>query len=229
MGGIMKESILNKMKIITPLLFSFMLVNSLMADNKNTPANTDEGFVWKSDIPEDCPFDRSPSLTGIRFTGRHSDYVCGDTWYPSWASDGNLYSPWTDGKTDGIGCSSGGGKDARTGHAVMIGDDPLNLTIKNTSPPKQASALPYKGRSPAGSLVHNGIWYYATYCLGPAGSYNHRGFRWNWPILGPMPGFQISQDFGRTWTPSPLAPDKPLFGEPKKHLGPVKIGSAALH
>lgn len=225
MGDIMKESILNKMKMLTPVLFSFLLVNSLMADNKNTAAKTDEGFVWKADIPEDCPFDRSPSLTGIRFTGRHSDYTCGDTWYPSWASDGNLYSPWTDGKTDGIRCSSGSGKDARTGHAVMIGDDPLNLTIKNTSGPKQASALPYEGRYPAGSLVHNGIWYYATYCLGPTGSYKHRGFTWNWPNLGPMPGFQISRDFGKTWTPSALSPDKPLFGEPKKHLGPVKMGA----
>ncbi|MHC4648308.1 MAG: hypothetical protein ACYTBJ_22855 [Planctomycetota bacterium] len=84
----MKEGILNKMKMLTPLLFSFLLVNSLMAENKNVAVKRDEGFVWKSDIPEDCPFERSPSLMGIRFTGRHSDYTCGDTWYPSWASDG---------------------------------------------------------------------------------------------------------------------------------------------
>ena len=87
-----------------------------------------------------------------------------------------------------------------TGHAVMIGDDPLKLVIHNTSPPKKASALPYQGRYPAGSLVYNGIWYYGTYCLGPDGAYKHNGFIWNWPNLGPMPGFQISarlrQDLG---------------------------------
>ena len=190
-----------------------------------TAAEGKTGFAWKSDIPDDCPFERSKTLTGIFFTGRHSDYRCGDTWYPSWASDGNLYSPWTDGKTDRIECSSGGGKDAHTGHAVMIGDNPLELIIKNTSPPKAGSAEPYKGRYPAGSLVHNGIWYYGTYCLGPAGSYTHKGFKWNWPNLGPMPGFQVSRDLGKTWTPSPHSPEKPLFPEPKEYLGPVKMGA----
>ena len=33
---------------------------------------------------------------GVYFTGKHSDYYCGDTFYPSWATDGNLYSPWTE-------------------------------------------------------------------------------------------------------------------------------------
>jgi hypothetical protein len=184
-----------------------------------------EGFVWKSDIPDDCPFEQSKTLTGLFFTGRHSDYTCGDTWYPSWASDGNLYSPWTDGRTDGMGCSSSGYDDARTAHAVMIGDDPVNLIIRNTSNVKVAAAMPYTGRYPAGSLVYNGIWYYATYCLGPDGGYDHKGFKWNWPNLGPMPGFQISRDLGKTWAPSPLSPSKPLFPEPKKHLGPVKMGA----
>ena len=50
--------------------------------------------LWRSEPPTDCPFKPSASLTGIEFTGRHSDYRCGDTFYPSWASDGNLYSPW---------------------------------------------------------------------------------------------------------------------------------------
>ncbi|MBN2296412.1 MAG: hypothetical protein JXM70_28545 [Pirellulales bacterium] len=183
------------------------------------------GFVWQSDIPAGCPFERSKTLTNIYFTGRHGDYRCGDTWYPSWAGNGNLYSPWTDGTTDGVICSSANGKDAKTGHAVMIGDDPLKLIIKNTSPPKLGSAIPYVGRYPAGSLVYNGVWYYATYCLGPGGAYVHNGYQWNWPNLGPMPGFQISRDFGKTWSPSPLSPAKPLFPEPKEFLGPVKMGA----
>ena len=195
------------------------------ATESDTSIDTENGFVWKSEVPKDCPFERSKTLTGIYFTGRHSDYRCGDTFYPSWASDGNLYSPWTDGKTDGITCTSGyDGKTAYTGHAVMIGDDPLTLIIKNTSPPKAANAKPYLGRYPCGSLVHNGIWYYGTYCLAPSGSAEHKGFTWNWPNLGPMPGFQISRDLGKTWTASPLSPENPLFPEPKEYLGPVKMG-----
>jgi hypothetical protein len=54
-------------------------------------------FTWKSEPPADCPFDSSSEITGIEFLGVHSDYRFADTWYPSWAADGNLYSPWTDG------------------------------------------------------------------------------------------------------------------------------------
>jgi hypothetical protein len=201
------------------------LGNALPAVLDDVAAAAQNGLVMDVAPPDDCPFPKSTSLTGITFTGRHSDYHCGDTWYPCWASDGNLYSPWTDGKTDGVDCSSDGGTAARTGHAVMLGDDPLKLTIRNTSPPKQASALPYKGRYPAGSLVYNGVWYYGTYCLGPEGSTPHHGFTWNWPNLGPIPGFQISRDDGQTWQPSPLTPENPLFPEPKKFLGPVKMGA----
>ena len=185
------------------------------------------GFVWPSAVPADCPFPRSPTLNGIHFTGRHSDYHCGDTIYPTWAGDGNLYTPWTDGKTDGVTSGSGDKleRPATTGHAVMTGDDPLRLTIKNTSPPKEAWAKPYKGRYPCGSLVYDGIWYYGTYCLGPSAEPIHEGFKWNWPNLGPMPGFQISRDLGKTWEPSPLSPAKPLFPEPGKFLGPVKMGA----
>ncbi len=54
-------------------------------------------FIWPSQPPADCPFEPSKDIVGIAFTGVHSDYHVADTWYPSWASDGNLYSPWTDG------------------------------------------------------------------------------------------------------------------------------------
>jgi len=180
--------------------------------------------VWPSEPPSDCPFEPSREITGILFTGIHSDYRCGDTWYPSWASNGNLYSPWTDGVTDGVRCGSSG-PNAATGNAVMIGDDPVKLIIKNTSPPQRASPKPYGGRYPCGSLVYEGVWYYGTYCLAPAGRVRHAGRIWNWPVLGPMPGFRISKDYGKTWTPSPLSPSKPLFPEPKKFCGPVKMGA----
>ncbi|MBN1347715.1 MAG: hypothetical protein JXQ73_33820, partial [Phycisphaerae bacterium] len=165
---------------------SFAAGSSAEAEQRVVPMPYAGRQVWPSTPPKDCPFEPSKALGGILFTGRHSDYRCGDTWYPSWASDDNLYSPWTDGATEGVRCSSGGDK-ACTAHAVMIGDDPLRLTIKNTSPPHPASPLPYQGRYPCGSLVRDGIWYYGTYCLGPSGSVKRDGMTWNWPVLGPMP------------------------------------------
>lgn len=206
------------------VFLTFILIPGFAFAQNN--ANS-EGFVWKSEVPEDCPFEQSETLVGVYFTGRHSDYKTGDTFYPSWASDGNLYSPWTDGTTDGVRCRSysyRGGQE-QTGHAILKGDDPLHLEISNTSPPKAGSPKPYSGRYPAGSLVYNGIWYYGTYCLGPSGGYTHNGFKFNWPNLGPMPGFQISYDYGKTWEDSPLSPENPLFPEPKKYLGTVKMGA----
>ena len=94
-------------RISQALLLSLLAVTGCRAgEPKNMPADGPKGFTWESPLPDDCPFQKSTSLTGIFFTGRHSDYHCGDTWYPCWASDGNLYSPWTDGKTDGVACNS---------------------------------------------------------------------------------------------------------------------------
>ncbi len=107
----------------------------------------------------------------------------------------------------------------------MKGDDPLDLEIKNTSMPKRGWAAPYRGRYPCGSLVHDDIWYYGTYCLGPGAIYWHGGFNWGYPNLGPMPGFQISHDLGKPWTDSPHSAQEPLFPEPAEYLGPVKMGA----
>jgi hypothetical protein len=166
------------------------------------------------------PVPRSAAIADIGFTGRHAAYEHADTWYPSWASDGHLYSPWTDGNVGGQDCSSAG-KDARTGQARIEGDDPLALKIVNlgTNPGPPA---PYEGRYPCGSLVYDGIWYYGTYCL-----LDHPAWSMNWPILAPFVGFRISRDFGRTWEDSPRTPAAPLFGEKTSVWGaePVKMGS----
>jgi len=45
---------------------------------------------WHSEPPADCPFKPSAALAGVEFTGRHAEYTTADTWYPTWASDGNL-------------------------------------------------------------------------------------------------------------------------------------------
>jgi len=56
-------------------------------------------FEWKSNPPLDVPFDISKCIKGIKFLGNCSNYKVADTWYPTWASDDVLYSPFTDGIT----------------------------------------------------------------------------------------------------------------------------------
>ena len=143
---------------------------------------------WPSRPPEDCPFEPSDVIKGVAFTGRYVNYTNADTWYPSWAADGNYYSPWTDGRVGENGCFSGGGEKARTGQAKIVGDDPMDLEVTSLGT-LRASALPYGGRYPCGSLVHDGVWYYGTYGLMNA------DYGLNWPILGPCPGFHVSTDY----------------------------------
>ncbi|MGD1103064.1 MAG: hypothetical protein ABSA59_13455, partial [Terriglobia bacterium] len=76
---------------------------------------------WPSEPPAGCPFQKSTDITGVAFTGRHIRYANADTWYPSWAANGNMYSPWTDGRVNGVRSNSGGRK-ATTGYATILGD-----------------------------------------------------------------------------------------------------------
>jgi hypothetical protein len=219
----------------TLLFFVVMLAGNLLA--AETSQSNFAPFVWKSEPPADCPFEPSKTITGIEFLGLHSDYRFADTWYPTWAADGNLYSPWTDGPlfnesstSDAIEAdtnSFGGfrlvrGK-ATTGQAILIGDDPLKLTVKSLGK-VQADPHPYGGRYPCGSLVYKGIWYYGTYCLSPSGFTRFGQTNYNWPWLGPLVGFRVSRDLGKTWEETPHTPAKPLFRESGMWGHPVKIG-----
>ena len=191
---------------------------------------------WPSQPPIDCPFEPSKEIVGLIFTGRHAAYTEADTWYPSWAADDTMYSPWTDGnvsqrrgegvRLSEIECSSdsrnpvnaGRGGKSGTGQARIIGDDPLNLKIEPLGI-HYARTAPYGGRYPCGSLVHAGVWYYGTYCLDES----NRGL--NWDILGPFVGFRISTDYGKTWMDTPHTPAEPIFGESGKDGRKVKIGA----
>lgn len=184
------------------------------------PARTN---ALPSTPPADCPFKPSTDITGIRFTGRHAEYANADTWYPSWAADGKMYSPWTDGMVNGLGSNSWG-KNATTGFATIVGDDPLHLTVIGQGV-YASDPSPYAGRYPCGSLVYKGVWYYGTYCLHPSGWVTHDGRAYNWPWMGPFVGFRWSRDFGKTWTQTPCTPAKSLFGESALHGEPVKIGA----
>lgn len=176
-------------------------------------------FTWPVSNEAEWPVKISNELMGIEFSGRFANYTKADTWYPSWASDGNLYSPWTDGSIGKVKSFSGGAN-ASTGHAKIEGNNPMHLKITNLGVEK-ASPDPYGGRYPCGSLVYNNIWYYGTYTL------IHSNYGLNWPILGPFAGFRISYDMGKSWTDSPTScnPGQTLFSEPEKFKGPVKIGA----
>jgi hypothetical protein len=188
-----------------------------------------DAFVWKSEAPSDCPFQQSNEFSQIRLLGVKSGFHYGDTFYPTWGDDDLLYSPWTDGYTwrlDGTHeySDSGWGEYASTGQAVIEGDDPLSVVVYSIGL-HRASALPYRGRYPCGSLMHNGIWYYGTYCLGPSPWAKYGDLTINWPWLGPFVGFRISTDRGLTWKNCPHTPEKALFGETGINGYPVKIGS----
>lgn len=208
-------------------------------------------FEWKSEPPVGIPFEKSQELIGLKFSGSCASYRVADTWFPSWADDGNLYSPWTDGLVKGLFSNSSmldweyypdGYNDwmgfvepksrdsvvlrkATTGNAVLKGDDPLNLQIENTSGLSAANPFPYGGRYPCASLVYNGIWYYGTYCLSPYGETKYGDTTYNWPQLGPFVGFRTSTDHGKTWKDCPHPATKPIFGENGLCGYPVKIGS----
>lgn len=179
---------------------------------------------WKSAPPGDCPFSQSTDFPGCVLVGRYANYTDADTWYPSWGGDDKLYSPFTDtigNGVNGVMSRSGGGASAVVGHATIVGDDPMNLSVVNPGTIPGPGGQ-YSGRYPCASLHHDGIWYIGTYGLTNAG---YGGF--NWPILGPFGGFHISSDNGKTWTPSPLSTDvgEALFPEPETYKGPVKMGS----
>jgi len=214
------------------MLLTILLLNAFLTyANAQFKADTltFKPFVWKSEIPKGCPFPVSKEITGIKFLGIKSSYTGADTWYPSWAADGKMYSPWTDGncwRLDGSVESSASwdGDHATTGHAVIEGEDPMNLKVHSLGV-KRASSLPYTGRYPCGTLVYNGVWYYGTYCLGPEGGAKYGDKTYNWPWMGSFVGFRTSTDFGITWKDCPLTPEKPLFKESGIHGYPVKIGS----
>ena len=198
--------------------------NELYAQQKDIPYVPSPWLptVWDSSVPVNCPFKKSKEFSAIAFLGNHVSYTDADTWYPSWAPDGNMYSGWADGEIGFESTQSGGGARATTGNAKIEGDNPLNLKITSLGT-QAASALPYQGRYPCANLVYNGIWYYGTYGIDFDPKPENK--KYSWTICGPMPGFRISKDYGKTWIPSPFNLDNPLFPESGKDGKFVKMGT----
>jgi hypothetical protein len=200
-------------------------------------------FRWPSKTPEGCPFAPSDQFAGVEFTGRYRNYSNADTWYPTWAEDGNLYSPWTDGYLLDNG--------DKYVHFVRDGEfakpeDPKfprdcypcnSVNNEGAGRPKAATAqAKIVGDDPLNLRVVNlpprieadPAPYIGRY---PCGSLCHNGVWyfgtysiWGPAGLGPFVGFRHSKDYGTTWVETPCTPTQPLFGEnPAK--APVKIGA----
>ena len=190
-------------------------------------------------------FPASKDLLDWQFVpNKNPAYGGADTWYPSWAADGNLYSPWTDGAvTDSVtkkradSHSRGAPPEygSSTGFATIRGDDPFHLQLTNVST-FGSSTFPYEGRYPCGSLVYNGSWWYGSYFLddpnatvggnyvGPSPSPDCG----NWCIQGPLVDFRHSTTYGRSWQeprPNASSATDNLFGESAAHNHKVKFGA----
>lgn len=192
---------------------------------------SNKGLIWKNKPPKGCPFRQSENFSGIEFTEKHAEYSGADTYYLSWASDGNLYSCFADGWAwnDGVNpdtdvtCTRVDEKPARTGQLKIVGDDPLDLKVLQLGFCVEfpgSNVLTQDGgpgRYPCGQLVYddgNGpVWYYGTYILHCDNEKlelctNYVG----WTELGPFMGFRYSKDFGHYtaswddgyWVPSPF-------------------------
>ena len=222
---------------ITGLVLFTISIPSIAAKLSNSPSRSEQ-TVWttiqreateqtaynaQGDLPAGAP-SASSNFDSLVFTGRYANYTKADTWYPTWASDGNLYSPWTDGTIGTMNFVwSARGKEAETGYAKIAGDDPLNLTVSDWGI-RVASALPFQGRYPCGSLMHNDVWYYGTYGLDQTDSAIKAKF--GWYILGPLVGFSWSTDHGKTWHETSHTTDKPLFAEVSREQLDLKEGKA---
>ncbi len=216
----------NRTIVVTLSLFAATLTSCGPRVHEGTVPYTSQPWparVWASDVPPDCPFERSKDIVAVAFTRNAIAYTDADTWYPSWAPDGAMYSGWTDGEIGEESVHSNGPK-ARTGNARIEGDDPLLLTVTSLGS-EAASPDPYGGRYPSANLVHDGVWYYGTYAVDFDLSKPEYRDLYSWAICGPLPGFRISKDYGKTWIPSPLTPEKPLFPESGKDGRQVKLGT----
>jgi hypothetical protein len=147
--------------------------------------------IWPpADVPT-CPFGQSDAFNGLIFSGRHKAYDKGDGWFACWAADGNLYSGYNYVSKEGA---------VNSGCARISGDDPMSLKLEYLlgQEPSRKPMLSFgqnEGRDVyySAGLVHDGVWYYGTYCL------NGTGKGLNEDELGVFLGFTTSDSYGKSW------------------------------
>ena len=189
---------------------------------------TEYRLWYNTTVPADFPLRLSEDLTGyLHAPNCASRYTKADTWFVSWANDDLLYSGFTDGTVDQVPSSSGAAypnSNTTTGHAMILGSDPLNLTI--VSPGIFASNTgPYMGRYPSANLHYDGVWYQSTY-----GVSDNDAPCSNWCVQGPFISFRYSLDQGNSWHDYNLHPINPtdnLFNQSSDKKQKIKYG--ALH
>ena len=172
------------------MIFFFCLVWS-QAISQSKP------YDWPDSQPENCPFPESKEITKVKFTGRYANYTGADTWFPMWAPDGNCYSPYTDGSIGSYASVSHYSnmwpeledENHHTGQAVLIGDDPMSLKVKNLG----KMSTPYANLYPCASVIADGIWYYGIY-----DAFNNEGYFAGWRYSTDYNHFTEEQ--GYPWT-----------------------------
>ncbi|CAF3869695.1 unnamed protein product, partial [Rotaria sp. Silwood1] len=118
-----------------------------------TACDPNEYILWYNTIvPDNFPLPLSEDLSAYLYAPDcASRYATADTWFVSWANDDLLYSAFTDGMVDDTTSSSGAtypNSNTTTGHAIIMGSNPLNLTI--ISPGIfESNTGPYTGRYPS--------------------------------------------------------------------------------
>jgi hypothetical protein len=209
--------------ILTVFLISHPIVR---ADTiKGETVSKFDPFTWPSDIPQDCPLKKSLTFDSITFSGRYADYEAADTWFPCWCSDGELRSPFTDGKVGDIAAGT-----PNPGAARISGDDPLNLEIAplTTVNSHLGGGAHSCGRYPSAALVFNSVWYYGTYLLTDHDHSVHVPHN-DWQVLEPFAGFRYSTDDGKNWSDT-TDPDHGLFenyhnSDSEKHDHEIMLGA----
>ena len=187
-------------------------------------------WIWDRTPPAGCPLPLSTDIPGMAFTGRASTQHFCDTWMPTWAADGNLYSTWQDGVLltppfQSFGGFYGGSDPARNGWAKIVGNDPQDLLIADAGL-VDGPRTPYASRWPGANFVHNGVWYYGTYSSNGSDAAGNPVIPdpGNQGVLTGFVGFRTSTDYGHNWDQGPHLPSTPLFPEPGNGGGKIKFG-----
>lgn len=178
-------------------------------------------YDWPDEPPADFAGPQSTEITGVSFTGRYANYTGADTWYPSWAADGELYSAWTDGylwsesSQDPVKCWYCDRAYARLGQDPKGGPGRLHLyhCHSNVDPPCTGQArltgssplnldiVPlgkmFSGQNlyPSVSIVANGVFYIGSYdAYNDGGRFNGLRFSRDWNHWAEQlkPGWQDS-------------------------------------
>jgi spore germination protein YaaH len=189
------------------------------------------GCVWASTPPADCPLARSTKWSAVRFgAGRNYENVGirADTWYPSWAENGDLYTPFEDGEiVVGETNTTVRAMASRNGWAILRGDDALSLEVvaASNAPAVNASAEIFARCNQNyvySSLVHDGVWYLSKNCQGIAGPEGLNRLV-NALFLGWPLGSIWSTDGGASWGATDAAARAPLFGDAATYPPPAMV------